>query len=62
MSVKATTVSVGAQLSMMRKRSKKTCKNLECSKKFVGLTITNYCSDAYRFRAGYLRRSERLAQ
>jgi len=50
--------SVGAQMAMMRKRSKKTCANPECKKRFTGLTITHYCSDECRFRAAYLRRTE----
>jgi hypothetical protein len=50
--------SVGAQMAMMRKRSKKNCKNPECGKRFEGLRITNYCSDECRFRAAYLRRTK----
>ena len=57
--VKATSDSVGAQLSMMRKRSKKTCENPECGKTFIGLAVTSYCSDECRFRAAYLRRKEK---
>ncbi len=55
---KAHSDSVGAQMAMMRKRSKKHCKNPECKKRFEGLRITNYCSDECRFRAAYLRRIE----
>ena len=58
---KAASDSVGAQLSMMRKRSKKTCENPECGAEFIGLAITNYCSDECRFRAAYLRRKEKQA-
>lgn len=50
--------SVGAQMAMMRKRSKKKCENPECGKSFEGLTITHYCSDECRFRAAYLRRKK----
>lgn len=50
--------SVGAQMAMMRKRSKKKCGNPECGKGFEGLTITTYCSDECRFRAAYLRRKK----
>ena len=57
--VRAPTDSVGAQLAMMRKRSKKKCANPECGTKFEGLAITNYCSDECRFRAAYLRRKKR---
>lgn len=57
--VKAPSDSIGAQLAMMRKRSNKTCANPNCGKKFEGLAITNYCSDACRFRAAYLRRRKR---
>ena len=57
--VKATSDSVGAQLSMMRKRTKKTCENPECGKTFTGLAVTSYCSDECRFRAAYLRRKEK---
>ena len=59
--VKATSDSVGAQLSMMRKRSKKTCENPECGKTFKGLAVTSYCSDECRFRAAYLRRKDKIA-
>lgn len=62
MGVKAATDSVGAQLAMMRKRVKKTCENPECGKQFMGLAITNYCSDPCRFRAAYLRRKEKEAE
>ena len=55
---KAHSDSVGAQMAMMRKRSKKSCENPECKKRFEGLTITHYCSDECRFRAAYLRRTE----
>lgn len=54
--VKAASDSVGAQMSMMRKRTQKVCENPECDKRFKGLTITSYCSDECRFRAAYLRR------
>ncbi len=56
-SAKAHSDSIGAQMAMMRKRSKKNCENPECKKRFEGLTITNYCSDECRFRAAYLRRT-----
>ena len=55
---KAHSDSVGAQMAMMRKRSKKKCANPECKKQFEGLTITKYCSDECRFRHAYLRRKE----
>lgn len=57
--VRAPTDSVGAQLAMMRKRSRKTCANSECGRRFEGLAITNYCSDECRFRAAYLRRTKK---
>jgi len=57
--LRAPTDSVGAQLAMMRKRSKKTCANDECGRRFEGLAITNYCSDECRFRAAYLRRTKK---
>lgn len=57
--VRAPTDSVGAQLAMMRRRSKKKCANDECGRKFEGLAITSYCSDECRFRAAYLRRKKR---
>jgi len=57
MAAKAHSDSVGAQMAMMRKRSKKTCGNPECAKRFEGLAITHYCSDECRFRAAYLRRT-----
>lgn len=47
-------------MAMMRKRSKKTCKNPECRKKFVGLAVASFCSDACRFRGAYLRRVGKL--
>lgn len=60
---RAASDSVGAQMSMMRKRTKKKCENPECTKGpketpkvFEGLAITLYCSDECRFRAAYLRR------
>jgi len=56
---KAHSDSVGAQMAMMRKRSKKKCENPECRKSFEGLTITHYCSDECRFRAAYLRRKDK---
>jgi hypothetical protein len=55
---KAHSDSVGAQMAMMRKKSKKTCASPECSEKFDGLAITQYCSDECRFRAAYLRRPQ----
>ena len=55
---RAPTDSVGAQMAMMRKRSKKKCANPECKTGFEGLTITQYCSDECRFRAAYLRRKK----
>ncbi len=58
MPAKAASDSVGAQLAMMRKRTKKRCENPECNKRFQGLAITNYCSDQCRFRAAYLRKTE----
>ena len=58
MTLKAHSDSAGAQMAMMRKRHKKKCENPECGAKFEGLAITNYCSDACRFRAAYLRRTE----
>lgn len=58
MALRAPSDSIGAQLAMMRKRSKKKCANPECGKKFEGLTITSYCSDECRFRAAYLRRKK----
>lgn len=57
MPAKAASDSVGAQLAMMRKRTKKQCENPECNRKFQGLAITNYCSDQCRFRAAYLRKT-----
>lgn len=59
MAFKAPSDSIGAQMAMMRKRTKKNCENPECGKRFEGLTITQYCSDECRFRAAYLRRRER---
>ena len=59
MTMRAHSESVGAQMAMMRKRSKKKCENPECGKRFEGLTITHYCSDECRFRAAYLRRKDR---
>jgi len=56
--VRAPTDSIGAQMAMQRKRSKKKCANSECRKNFEGLTITQYCSDECRFRAAYLRRKK----
>ena len=58
---KAASDSVGAQMAMMRKRTKKHCENPECGKQFSGLAITSYCSDQCRFRAAYLRRKEKEA-
>ncbi len=57
--LKAASDSVGAQMAMLRKRSKKVCENEECGRRFEGLAITNYCSDECRFRAAYLRRRDR---
>ena len=57
--VRAPTDSLGAQLAMMRKRSKKTSANDECGRRFDGLAITTYGSDEWRFRAAYLRRKKR---
>jgi len=55
MPVKAASDSVGAQMSMMRKRSKKVCENPECRTKFTGLAVARFCSDECRFRGAYLR-------
>lgn len=56
MALQAHSDSIGAQMALMRKRGWKKCANSECKKRFMGFTITQYCSDACRFRAAYLRR------
>ena len=50
---RAASDSVGAQLSMMRKRTTKRCENPTCGKKFEGLTIAKFCSDECRYQAAY---------
>lgn len=53
----ATSDSVGAQLSALRKTQTKVCANKECKKTFKGLAVTKFCSDECRFRHAYVKRT-----
>lgn len=54
MPAKAASESLGAQMSMLRKRHTKVCENPECGDKFQGLAVARFCSDECRFRSAWL--------
>lgn len=54
MPAKAASESLGAQMSMLRKRHSKVCENPECGDKFQGLAVARFCSDECRFRSAWL--------
>lgn len=64
MVAKAASESLGAQMSMLRKRHPKVCENPECGDKFQGLAVARFCSDECRFRSAWLdgTKAEQLAQ
>lgn len=63
MPAKAPSDSIGAQMSMLRKRHPKVCENPECGDKFQGLAVARFCSDECRFRSAWLEgRAEEAAK
>lgn len=64
MPAKAASESLGAQMSMLRKRHSKVCENPECGDKFQGLAVARFCSDECRFRSAWLEgtKAEQLAK
>jgi hypothetical protein len=54
MPAKAASESLGAQMSMLRKRHEKICDNPECGTTFEGLAVARFCSDECRFRSAWL--------
>lgn len=64
MPAKAASESLGAQMSMLRKRHPKVCENPECGDKFQGLAVARFCSDECRFRSAWLEgtKAEQLAK
>jgi len=59
MPAKAASESLGAQMSMLRKRHPKVCENPECGDKFQGLAVARFCSDECRFRSAWLEGREK---